>query len=371
MIQKRTLFLIFSLLTVVVLATACTGSQSVPEVAVESGGETAVGPVTRDDGVRADGMFRIVATTTQAVDAATILTEGVDGIEIAGLMGAGVDPHLYQPTESDIAAMNVADMVVYSGLHLEGQFDTVFEALSQQGVLIHALSQPVKAGGFTIGGFTLSEELVNVDDPHFWFDPRNWELTITDLAETLADIDPENAATYTANATAYIEQLAILYEWANAGMTTVADGQRYLVTSHDAFQYFGAAFGWRMTAIQGLSTEDEAGVGDIQGVVDFVMDNEIPVVFVESSIPPDTVEAVIEAVKADGGTVRIGVREMYSDAMGKPGTFGGTYIGMIAENVYTVLQSYQCEGAEATISDWPESLTLTPPAEVLNVDCGG
>lgn len=319
--------------------------------------------------IRADGAFRIVATTTQAYDLARILTEGVDGIAITPLMGAGVDPHLYQPTESDIAAMNEADMVIYSGLHLEGQFDTVFEALNEQGVLIHALSKPVKDGGFTIGGFTLSEELTDVDDPHFWFDPRNWELTVTDSAEALAGLDPANAETYIANAEAYHGQLALLFDWANEGMRTVPEGQRYLVTSHDAFQYFGAAFGWRMTAIQGLSTTDEAGVGDIQGVVNFVMENMIPVVFVESSIPPDTIEAVIEAIRAEGGNVRIGVREMYSDAMGQPDTFGGTYIGMIAENVYTVLQSYQCEGTAVTIPEWPADLIPTPPTELLNMDC--
>ncbi|WP_420628036.1 metal ABC transporter solute-binding protein, Zn/Mn family [Candidatus Leptofilum sp.] len=365
----RNLFRFLTLLTILLVGAACSGAEEPPQNEPEVANETAENLPDAGAGVREDGAFRIVATTTQAMDIAQILTAGVDGVEIIGLMGAGVDPHLYQPTESDIAAMNEADMVVYSGLHLEGQFDAVFEALGQQGVFIYAMSDPVKNGGFTIGGFDLSEELVNVDDPHYWFDPRNWELTVTDLADELAEIDPDNAATYAANAEAYTEQLAILYEWADTGMKSVAGGQRYLVTSHDAFQYFGAAFGWRMAAIQGLSTEDEAGVGDIQGVVDFIIENEIPVVFVESSIPPDTIEAVIEAVKAEDETVRIGVREMYSDAMGEPGTFGGTYIGMIAENVYTILQSYQCEGAEVTIPDWPESLTPTPPDELLNVDC--
>lgn len=316
-----------------------------------------------------DSGLRIVATTTQATDLVTVLTAGVGGVEITALMGAGVDPHLYQPTESDIVAMNAADMVVYSGLHLEGQFDTVFEALGEQGVVIYALSQPVKDGGFAIGGFTLSDTLVDVDDPHFWFDPRNWELSVQGLADTLAQVDAANAEAYQANAAAYIEELGVLFEWATTGMGSVDEAQRYLVTSHDAFQYFGAAFGWRMTAIQGLSTEDEAGVGDIQETVDFVIENAIPVVFVESSIPPDTIEAVIEAAASQGGNVRIGVREMYSDAMGEPGTFGGTYIGMIAENVYTILQSYQCAGAAAEIPAWPDSLSVSPPAEMLDVTC--
>jgi manganese/zinc/iron transport system substrate-binding protein len=152
-------------------------------------------------------------------------------------------------------------------------------------------------------------------------------------------------------------------------MRAVPGTQRYLVTSHDAFQYFGAAFGWRMAAIQGISTEDEAGVGDIQDTVDFVVTNDIPVLFVESSVPPDTIQAVVEAVEAAGGGVRVGVRELYSDAMGEPGTFGGTYIGMIAENVYTILQSYQCAGVDLTIPTWPEGLEPAPLEELLDVDC--
>lgn len=314
--------------------------------------------------------LQIVATTTQAADIARILTDGLgDDVEITALMGAGVDPHLYQPTESDIAAMNQADVVIYSGLNLEGQFETVFNALSEQGVNTISLGQFPKEAGFIVGGFDLSEELQNVDDPHFWFDPRNWELSIVELADELAELDPDNADTYTTNADAYAEQLQMVFEWANEAMRTVPESQRYLVTSHDAFQYFGAAFGWRMFSIQGLSTEDEAGVGDIQEVVDFVMDNDIPVIYIESSLPPDTVEAVVEAVENAGGELRVGVRELYSDAMGEPGTFGGTYVGMLGENVYTVLQSYQCAGVDIEIPDWPEDLEPTPPEDILNVDC--
>ena len=342
------------------------GCQSA-ESEAPAGSDAVASSSERD--IYADGSFKIVATTTQANDIAQILTAGVDNVEIAPLMGAGVDPHLYQPTEADIEAMNRADMVIYNGLFLEGQFDTVFEALREQGVLIHALSDPVRSAGFTIGGFTLSDELVDVDDPHFWFDPRNWAITITDLGEALATIDPENGAVYTENGATYAAEMDRLFEWAEAGMGSVAEGQRFIVTSHDAFQYFGGAFGWKMAAIQGLSTEDEAGVGDIQETVDFIIENEIPVVFVESSLPPDTIEAVIEAVAAAGGDVRIGVREMYSDAMGEPGTFGGTYVGMLAENVYTILQSYECAAVDVTIPAWPSGLDPVPDDALLNVDC--
>lgn len=361
------------------LLTACASEEAEVARAIDTGEKQTASnspAVTRTAegfrGVRPfdDGTFRIVTTTTQASDLATILTEGVAGIEITPLMGAGVDPHLYQPTESDITAMNAADMVIYSGLHLEGQFDAVFEALKEQGVLIYSLSQPVKEAGFVIGTFDGGQAQSGTDDPHFWFDPYNWEVTTLDLAETLAALDPDNADTYRSNAAAYGSQLRDLYAWADEGMRSVPDNQRFLVTSHDAFQYFGAAFGWQMAAIQGISTEDEAGVGDIQGTVQFVVEQEIPVLFVESSIPPNTIEAVQAAIIANGGKARVGVRELYSDAMGVPGTFGGTYIGMIAENVYTILQSYQCAEAQVLIPDWPHSIAPAPPEELLTVDCG-
>ena len=317
----------------------------------------------------ADKKLHIVATTTQASDLLRILNADLEGITITPLMGPGVDPHLYQPTESDIAAMNRAEMVVFSGLHLEGQFETVFAALAEQGIKTYALGEPVKQAGFIVGGFNLSDQYSNVDDPHFWFDPRNWEVTTADLAESLGELDPANAAGYRANAAAHIEQLQLLFQWANAGLRSIDAGQRFLVTSHDAFQYFGAAFGWKMQAIQGLSTEDEAGVGDIQATVDFVIDNQIPVLFVESSIPPDTIDAVIEAVQAQGKAVRIGIRELFGDAMGDPETFGGTYIGMLAQNALTIMQSYQCMGLEVDILDWDENLLPQPPDELWNADC--
>ena len=143
--------------------------------------------------------------------------------------------------------------------------------------------------------------------------------------------------------------------------------QRYL-GPRTPFQYFGA-FGWRLQAIQGLSTEDEAGVGDIQETVDFVIDNAIPVLFVESSIPPDTIEAVIEAVRAQGADARIGLRELFGDAMGERGSFGGAYIGMLAQNALTIMQSYQCMGAAVEIPAWPPDLLPQPPDELWNADC--
>ncbi len=312
-----------------------------------------------------DDLVRIVTTTTQATDAVTMLAGELadESVHITPLMGAGVDPHLYQPTEADITAMNQADLVIYSGLHLEGQFDTVFEALGQRRIRTYALSTPVKAAGYIIGGFNLSEELTNVDDPHFWFDPRNWQLAVMELAEVLAETDPANANIYLSNAEAYSADLDMLYEWALEALSQVPETQRVLVTSHDAFQYFGDAFGWQVRGLQGISTEDEAGVADIQEIAQFVAESGIPVMFVESSVPPNAIRAVQEAVNANGGSVSIGIRSLYSDAMGEPGSFGGTYIGMIAENVITVLQSFAVE-----VPEWPEGLVPVIPQELLDIE---
>lgn len=313
--------------------------------------------------VAAQGADRlmVVATTTQVADALAII--GGEHIDVTGLMGAGVDPHLYQPTEANIAAMNGADAVFYSGLNLEGQFGTVFRALGERNIRVFAVSDPVKQAGFTIGGFDLSEELTNVDDPHFWFDPRNWQMSVTAMAEELGKLDPAHADEYLANAEAYNAQLNLLFEWATEAMSQIPEEQRVLVTSHDAFNYFGQAFGWQVRGLQGLSTEDEAGVADVQELVDFVIERDIPVMFIESSVPPNAIESVQEAARARGHNIGIGVRELYSDAMGAPDSFGGTYVGMLAENVITILQSFAVE-----IPDWPEGLEPVPPLELLEME---
>lgn len=307
-----------------------------------------------------DSMFRVVGTTTQISDALRVLTAGAQGVEVTGLMGAGVDPHLYQPTEADVRAMNNADLIVYSGLHLEGQFDQVFEALRAQGVGIFQFSKEVERNGFT-----LTSDDGN-PDPHFWFDPRNFALSVQSLAQELARLNPENGDVYSDNGQNYQIQVDLLYNWALESLASVDSEKRFLVTSHDAFQYYGDAFGWQMEAIQGLSTEDEAGVGDIQSTVQFVIDREIPVLFVESSIPPDTIEAVQEAIEAEGYSVQVGVRELFGDAMGEVGSFGGSYLGSIAYNTLTILQSYQRAGETVAVAPWPQDLDLSVPPEFIN-----
>lgn len=308
--------------------------------------------------------LRIVATTTQASDLITILAGDLAGdvIDITPLMGAGVDPHLYKPTEADITAMSSADAIVYSGLHLEGQFDMVFNALSERGVRIYAISKPVKDAGYTFGGFTLSDELVNVDDPHFWFDPRNWQMSAEGAAAFLTSLLPDYADTFAANRDHYIEQLDLLYAWGQEAMNTVPEAQRVLVTSHDAFQYFGSAFEWDVRGLQGISTVDEAGIADIREIASFVVDRQIPVMFVESSVPPDAIEAVQEAVRSGGGSVDIGLMHLYSDAMGARDEFGGTYIGMLAQNIAIIVRSFGY-----TLPAWPDGVTPVLPESLVQL----
>jgi manganese/zinc/iron transport system substrate-binding protein len=270
-------------------------------------------------------------------------------------MGAGVDPHLYTPTESDVAAMSRADAVFHNGLFLEGRMGELFEALGERNVVTYAVSQPVKDAGFTIGGFNLSEEFSNVDDPHFWFDPRNWEMAAIGLAEELGKLDPANADVYLANAEAYVEQLVELYAWMEEAMSQVPEEKRILVTSHDAFQYFGDAVSWEVRGLQGISTESEAGVADIQELARFIVEHDIPVIFIESSVPPNAIRAVQEAVRSEGGMVEVGERVLFSDAMGSAGEFGGTYIGMLATNVITIVQGFGYE-----VPPFPESLGVLP-----------
>ena len=317
--------------------------------------------------------LRIVATTTQASDLIRALTAGLPAgaSELTALMGSGVDPHLYLPTEADIRAVQRADAVFYSGLRLEGQFGEVFANLGERGVANYALSEPVERAGYIIGGFDLSDEYRDVADPHFWFDPRNWQMSAEYAAEALADLLPAHAAAIQENARAYMEELGALWEWAKAALATVPEGQRVLVTSHDAFQYYGAAFGWQVRGLQGISTEDEAGVADIQRLVAFVKERQIPVLFVESSVPPDSIEAVQAALRDEGGGARLGIRTLYSDAMDDPDSYGGRYPGMLVSNTLIILESYRCAGMALDIPPLPEALADGLPGELAAPDCAG
>lgn len=279
-----------------------------------------------------DDKLRVVATTTQVADMARII--GGDHIEVTGLMGGGVDPHLYQFTESDIAAMADADLVLYNGLHLEGGLGEVIEGISNR-TRVHAVGDTIDRLGYTLP----SADNPDVVDPHIWFDPRNWYEIVDDVVLVLSEEDPAHADNFAENGEAFKIELEILYDWGVEAMSVVPEEQRILITSHDAFQYFGDAFGWEVRGLQGISTEAEAGVGDIQELVDFVIEREIPAMYVESSVPPTTIEAVQSSAEARGWDVAIG-GELFGDAMGEIGSFGGTYVGMLVTNIETIVTGF-------------------------------
>jgi manganese/zinc/iron transport system substrate-binding protein len=304
--------------------------------------------------------LKIVATTTQAGDAIRVLAG--DLVDLTTLMGAGVDPHLYKPTEADIAAMNNANLVIYSGMHLEGQFDEVFKALGERNIRTYALATPIEEQGFAlqVAGET------DVEDPHFWFDARNWQLALEGISQVLIEADPDNTQAYLDNTKQAIAQLDAFYQWTVDAMNMVPEEKRILITSHDAFQYFGASYGWRVLAVQGISTVAEASVRDVQEVANAVYEARVPVMFVESSVPRRTIEAVQEGVRAaaraanDTFEVAIAPLPLYSDAMDAPDKFGGTYIGMLGYNVIVILQAYGVE-----IPAWPKDILPEPPVDLL------
>jgi manganese/zinc/iron transport system substrate-binding protein len=253
--------------------------------------------------------------------------------EVAGLIGEGVDPHLYKPTRGDIVALSRADVVFYNGLMLEGKMADVLVRLARKGKPVYAVTDRVLE----------SENYVLVDgsehyDPHVWMDVSGWILAVDVVAESLAEYDPKNAEYYAGNARAYNGRLRELDDYARRVIASIPEAQRALVTAHDAFSYLGRAYGLEVKGIQGLSTESEAGVRDIERLVSFLVEREIPAVFVESTVSDKNVRALVEGARARGHELRIG-GSLYSDAMGPSGAYEGTYIGMIDHNVTTIARA--------------------------------
>lgn len=273
---------------------------------------------------RAAEPLHIVATTGMIADAVTQV--GGDRVEVVALMGPGVDPHLYRPTASDIARIARADAVFYHGLNLEAQLREFLERLGSR-VPVVAL-----ADGLPHDRLHENPDYANQFDPHVWMDPRLWRGVVIEAADALSRMDPAGAEIYAANANAYLAEVDALADYGDRVLSSVPEGARVLVTAHDAFGYFGAAHGFEVLGIQGISTNSEAGVRQIESLVDTLVSRDIGAIFIESSVSDRNVRALIEGAAARGHTVKIG-GELYSDAMGTPGTYEGTYIGMIDHNV--------------------------------------
>ncbi len=256
-----------------------------------------------------------------------------DKAKVTGLMGEGVDPHLYKPTRDDVARLLQADVVFYSGLMLEGRMSDTFLKVARRGTPVFAVTELLDEK------FLLEpKEFAGHTDPHVWMDVRGWMDAVKVVARSLGECDPPNAGYYRAHAERYLAQLAKLDEYAKQVLATIPPDRRVLITAHDAFNYFGRAYGIEVRGIQGISTESEAGVADINKLVDFLVTQKIPAIFVESSVSDKNIRALVEGANARGHAVRIG-GQLFSDAMGKPGTYEGTYVGMIDHNVTTITRA--------------------------------
>ena len=274
--------------------------------------------------------YKIVCTVGMITD--IVVNLAGDYAEVEGIIGEGIDPHLYKPTRGDVIKLSQADVVFYNGLLLEGKMTDVLVGIASRGKLVKAVTEAI---------LVETDYLLEKDDgsaytdPHVWMDVSGWLRAIPVVAETLAVYDPENAEAYHSKAAFYAEQLEALDAYAKEAMSTIPESQRVLVTAHDAFQYLGRAYGIEVRGIQGISTESEAGVRDLEDLVDFIVERQIPAVFVESSVADKNVRALVEGARARGHAVTIG-GSLFSDAMGQAGSYEGTYIGMIDSNVTTI-----------------------------------
>lgn len=278
-----------------------------------------------------NGKPNIVTTTTMITD--LVKNIGGDKINVQGLMGSGVDPHLFKASEGDVSKLANADIIFYGGLHLEGKLVEVFEKMSRQNIKTIAVSDALDKTTLIA-----SELFPGNYDPHIWFNIDYWIQITQYVADQLSKTDPENKLFYETNAKNYIEKLEVLKKEITATIQTLPKEKRILVTAHDAFSYFGKAYDFEVVGLQGLSTATEAGVQDVQKLATFIIDKKVKAIFVESSVPKRTIEALQAAVTSKGHDVSIG-GTLYSDALGNAGSMEGTYIGMFRYNVNTIVNA--------------------------------
>jgi manganese/zinc/iron transport system substrate-binding protein len=272
-----------------------------------------------------EGKINVVTTIAQIAEPLSVI--GGDRVQVQSLMGPGVDPHLHKPVQSDIQRLENADVIFYNGLHLEANMLRAFAEIGKR--------KPVVAIGEEVAREKLLQDETGATDPHIWFDIELWKEALAAAAEQLKELSAADAERFEANKQAYFAELDALKEEALQKMSRIPEEKRILVTAHDAFGYFGRLLDLRVIGLQGLSTEDEVGLSDIDNTIGILVEHEVPAVFVESSVNPDSINAVLEGAKQKGLEVRLG-GELFSDAMGEAGTPEGTYIGMYRHNVDTI-----------------------------------
>ena len=267
----------------------------------------------------------VVCTTGMVAD----LVQEVAGerAKVTALISDGVDPHLYKPTRDDVAKLLKADVIFYSGLHLEGRMEASFEKMRQRGTKVCAVTSSIPEDQLLKEG--------DAEDPHVWMDPLVWAGCIGAVEATLSQADSQGVATFKDNATRIKTRLEALSEWIRTAAATIPPEKRVLITAHDAFQYFGRSAGIEVLGLQGLSTESEAGVADINRIVDEIVKRQIPAVFFESTLSEKNIRAVIEGAAARGHTLNLGGM-LYSDSLGATGTPEATCEGMLKHNTRTI-----------------------------------
>ncbi|TYS19108.1 manganese transporter [Rossellomorea vietnamensis] len=276
------------------------------------------------------GKIKVTSTIGQIND--IVKNVGGEHVDSAGLMKSGVDPHLYKASQGDIKKLEEADLIFYNGLHLEGKMIEIFEKMEDEKPTI-AVTKDIPEAELLKSADGYAEH-----DPHVWFDIELWIKVTETVTEELSNYDKENAGEYIANGEAFIQKLEELDQYAEEQISTIPEQSRVLVTAHDAFGYFGEAYGIKVMGLQGISTASESGSKDVSELRDFLVDNKVKAVFVESSVPKKAIEAVIEGAKEKGHEVEIG-GELFSDAMGEEGTEEGTYLGMVRHNVDTIVNA--------------------------------
>jgi manganese/zinc/iron transport system substrate-binding protein len=277
-----------------------------------------------------DGPLRVVATIGQITDIARIV--GGDHVQVVGLMGPGIDPHLYVASESDVDTLQQADIIFYNGLFLEAQMAEVLEQLGDR--------KTVTAVAEAIDPTDLLDWAQYEDqyDPHVWFDVTLWMQAVEAVRDTYIAEDPDNAADYEANTEAYLAELEELHAYVQEQAGRVPADQRVLITAHDAFHYFGRAYHFEVRGLQGISTATEAGTADVRDLANFIVERQIPAIFVETSVPARNIEALQAAVASQGYEVEIG-GHLYSDAMGDAESGADSYILMVRHNIDTIVNA--------------------------------
>ena len=274
--------------------------------------------------------MKIVTTTSILKDAVRNIIG--DAAQVESIMGSGVDPHLYKATQGDLQKLTTADVIVYNGLHLEGKMGEVLEKLSRQKTVLAA------SDGIAENALRKSPQFQDSFDPHIWFDVQLWQQVVRHLSKELQQKDPKNAKVYQQNTERYLTELESLHTATETAIASIPEQQRILITAHDAFGYFGDAYHIQVRGLQGISTVSEFGLQDVSSLVNYIVDNKIKAVFVESSVSPKAIEAVVEGSRQKGHNVLIG-GTLFSDALGAEDSPEGTYVGMVNYNVKNIVDA--------------------------------